>query len=109
MWLEIFKWTAITLGGGGIVFLLTRFYEGMRPPRGDSWHDQVDRHIQEADALIERFITLEQRLRGLEREVSGNQALAMEERHQILASIGDLHQKLDKLMERLLDMAAARA
>lgn len=108
MWLEITKWVAITFIVPFLLFLLAKFYQDLKPSRGEEWHDQIDRHIREADRLIERFIAVEARLKGLEKEVAGNQVLAIEERRQILRSIGDLHDKLDKLMERLLDRASNR-
>lgn len=103
MWTEILKWVVITLVSPFIIFLLVRFYQELKPVREETWHAQVDQHLREASSLIQRFLEVEQRMRALETVVDRNEGLAAEERRQVLASIGHLHDKLDRLMERLLD------
>lgn len=109
MWLEIAKWAFITLAPPFALFLLVRFYQELKPPRGEEWHQLVDRDLRALGQIIQRLTEVEIHLKVLEKDVLAGKIFAAEERRQILDSISDLHEKLDRLMERLLDAKASRA
>lgn len=103
------KGVGITAVGSGLIFLVSKFYQSMKPSRGEEWHKNVELHIQEANALIERFIQVETRLSNLAKQVDTNERLDSEDRQRVFNSITHLHEKLDRLMERLLDQVSGRA
>lgn len=75
-----------------LAVLMTNFIRSIRSPRDKSWFDNVDAHVEAANRIIERFVIVETRVKGFDKEFQ-----------ELKESIRSVESKLDRLIDRLLN------